>query len=108
MMLDFGHSSKLCQVVTIGMRIGLSSPLIILSHFLSHMVSVPPGPHLLSDSIISSPILAEDRGITGGLDGNVPVGAGGSNQDFEFGVDPSLDPELAMVCSSSAITSNGS
>jgi len=63
----------------------------------SHMVSVPPGPHLLSDSIISSPILAEDRGITGGLDGNVPVGAGGSNQDFEYGVDPSLDPELAMA-----------
>jgi len=63
----------------------------------SHMVSVPPGPHLLSDSIISSPILAEDRGIPDGLGGDVPGGAGGSSQDFEFGVDPSLDPELAMA-----------
>lgn len=63
----------------------------------SHMVSVPPGPHLLSDIIVSSPILAEDRGITDGVEGDVPGGPSGSNQDFEFGVDPSLDPELAMA-----------
>jgi 26S proteasome regulatory subunit N10 len=50
---------------------------------------------LLSDAILSSPILAGDDGIPpGGMAGGE---AGGSNQ-FEFGVDPSLDPELAMVC----------
>ncbi|KAF8835907.1 hypothetical protein BDN67DRAFT_974801 [Paxillus ammoniavirescens] len=64
----------------------------------SHLVSVPPGPHLLSDIVLSSPVLSEDRGIPpeamdvpGG-----PSGSGGANA-FEFGVDPSLDPELAMA-----------
>jgi hypothetical protein len=28
-----------------------------------HLVSVPPGPHLLSDLVLSSPVLSEDRGI---------------------------------------------
>lgn len=64
----------------------------------SHLVSVPPGPHLLSDLILSSPILSEDRGIPpeaiAGAAG--PSTAGGAN-NFEFGVDPTLDPELAMV-----------
>ncbi|TFK45476.1 hypothetical protein OE88DRAFT_1669186 [Heliocybe sulcata] len=64
----------------------------------SHLVVVPPGPHLLSDIIISSAILAADRGMPepmadGGAGGE---GGGGSNQ-FEFGVDPTLDPELAMA-----------
>ncbi|KAI0683566.1 hypothetical protein BC835DRAFT_1295702 [Cytidiella melzeri] len=64
----------------------------------SHLVVVSPGPHLLSDVLNSSPILAGDRGIpeevlaesTGGA-------AGGAAGGFEFGVDPSLDPELAMA-----------
>lgn len=59
-------------------------------------MSVPPGPHLLSDVIISSPILAGDGAQgEGGEASGVPGGSGG---DFEFGVDPTLDPELAMVC----------
>ncbi|KAG6845849.1 hypothetical protein H0H87_002540 [Tephrocybe sp. NHM501043] len=69
----------------------------------SHIISVPPGTRLLSDAIISSPILSDDRsasipaefGGTGG-DGAAASGSGGANQ-FEFGVDPSLDPELAMA-----------
>lgn len=44
--------------------------------------------------IISSPILAGDSGA--GEGGEVP-GVSGSSNDFDFGVDPSLDPELAMV-----------
>ena len=47
---------------------------------------MPPGPQLLSDVLISSSIANED--------GVVP---GGSGAGFEFGVDPSLDPELALV-----------
>ncbi|KAJ3025919.1 UNVERIFIED_CONTAM: hypothetical protein HDU68_006504 [Siphonaria sp. JEL0065] len=57
----------------------------------SHLVTVPPGPHILSDILISSPILADE-------DGAPPAGfsAGGAG-GFEFGVDPSLDPELALA-----------
>jgi 26S proteasome regulatory subunit N10 len=58
----------------------------------SHLVTIPPGPHLLSDMLISTPIIA---GEDGGAAGN--FGAGGSGGDFEFGIDPSLDPELALV-----------
>lgn len=71
-----------------------------------HFVSIPPGPHvLLSDILVSSPILAADRGVVideamsnaeaGGSGGG--GAGGGAGAGFEFGVDPSLDPELAMV-----------
>lgn len=69
----------------------------------SHLVSVPPGTHLLSDMLISSPILAGDRGegipeeAMGDGAGPSAGGSGGAGAGFEFGVDPSLDPELAMV-----------
>jgi 26S proteasome regulatory subunit N10 len=50
----------------------------------SHLVTIPPGPHVLSDILISSPIVSGGESSSGG---------GG----FEFGVDPSLDPELALA-----------
>jgi len=68
----------------------------------SHFLSVPPGPRLLSEALISSPILSGDRSASipeelGGTgEAAAASGAGGANQ-FEFGVDPSLDPELAMA-----------
>jgi len=68
----------------------------------SHIVIVPPGTLLLSDIIVSSPILSGDfPNVTGdGVDGT-GVGAGEASGSggagFEFGVDPSLDPELAMA-----------
>lgn len=65
-----------------------------------HYVSIPPGPHLLSEMLISSPVLAGDRGIPEELMNNPEVAAGGAGpatNNFEFGVDPSLDPELAEV-----------
>lgn len=49
---------------------------------------------LLSDAILSSPILAGDEGVP---PGGMPGGDAGGSGQFEFGVDPSLDPELAMV-----------
>ncbi|KAL6109505.1 pip5k1a [Pungitius sinensis] len=52
----------------------------------SHLVTVPPGPSL-ADALLSSPILAGEGGAVLGL------GTG----DFEFGVDPSADPELALA-----------
>ncbi|CAE7105167.1 unnamed protein product [Rhizoctonia solani] len=60
----------------------------------SHLLTIPSGANMLiSDAILSSAILAGDDGVPpGGMGGE----ASGSNQ-FEFGVDPSLDPELAMA-----------
>ena len=59
---------------------------------------MPPGPHLLSDMVVRSPILAGDQGLPDEVMGDAGApAAGGSGAGFEFGVDPSLDPELAMV-----------
>jgi len=54
----------------------------------SHLVTVPPGPHL-SDALVSSPIVQGEDGAGGA----VATGGGG----FEFGVDPNDDPELALA-----------
>jgi len=54
----------------------------------SHLVTIPPGPHL-SDALVSSPIVQ-------GEDGSGGVG-GGSGAGFEFGVNPDDDPELALA-----------
>lgn len=54
----------------------------------SHLVTIPPGPHVLSDLLLSSPI------VSGSSGGDGPGGAG--NLD-EFGVDPNFDPELHMA-----------
>ena len=63
----------------------------------SHMEIIPPGPSLLSDALVTTPILQGEGGgtATGGQDG----GAGGESGPggFEFGVDPSTDPELALA-----------
>ena len=53
-------------------------------------MTVPPGPSL-ADALLSSPILAGEGGTMMGLGAS----------DFEFGVDPSADPELALVRSRS-------
>ncbi|XP_014234809.1 26S proteasome non-ATPase regulatory subunit 4 [Trichogramma pretiosum] len=53
----------------------------------SHLVTIPPGPHL-SDALISSPIIQGEDGLGG---------AGMSGAAFEFGVDPNEDPELALA-----------
>ena len=62
----------------------------------SHYLSVPPATHLLSEMVLTSPILAGDRGIPEEAMGDAGASGGGGG-GFEFGVDPSLDPELAMV-----------
>lgn len=59
---------------------------------------IPPGPGLLSDSLITTPIvnMGGDMGQgSGGMEGVESSGAGGNG--FEFGIDPSADPELAMA-----------
>ncbi|KAJ1667735.1 proteasome regulatory particle base subunit rpn10 [Coemansia sp. RSA 1813] len=54
----------------------------------SNMVTIPPGPHVLSEQIRASPIVGERFG---GQEG------GGGDNDFGFDVDPDIDPELAMA-----------
>lgn len=61
----------------------------------SHLAIIPPGPQLLSDQLMTSPILAGD-GSTGGAGMGGPE-AGGDAGAFEFGIDPSVDPELALA-----------
>jgi len=62
----------------------------------SHLVIIPPGPGLLSDQLVTSPILNGDgSGGVGGMGGTGDGGDGG--QAFDFGVDPSMDPELALA-----------
>ena len=68
--------------------------------FSRHLLTVSPGTNLLSDALISSPILSADRStsIPEELGGTESAGAGpGTSNNFKFGVDPSLDPELAIV-----------
>ena len=59
--------------------------------------------------ILNSPVLANDRGIPDELAAAGPGAVGGAaggagTSQFEFGVDPTLDPELAMVRSYVPIT----
>jgi len=72
-----------------------------------HYIAVQPGQLLLSDALLSSAVLAADRGLPDelmGAAGPSVQGEGGAANQFEFGVDPSLDPELAMVCSNISLT----
>lgn len=68
----------------------------------SNLAIIPPGPNLLSDSIVATPILAGD-GIGGMGVGGSRGGAGGGDAGgddaagFEFGIDPNADPELALA-----------
>lgn len=57
----------------------------------STLLNVNPGPRLLYEQVASSPIILE------GSAGEANFGMGGNDDFMDFGVDPSLDPELAMA-----------
>jgi 26S proteasome regulatory subunit N10 len=59
----------------------------------SHLAIIPPGPGLLSDQLITTPIMNGDGSAAPGAGG----GGGGNTEDFEFGIDPSVDPEMALA-----------
>ncbi|CAA3002771.1 26S proteasome non-ATPase regulatory subunit 4 homolog [Olea europaea subsp. europaea] len=61
----------------------------------SHVVHVPPGPSALSDVLISTPIFTGDG--EGGSGFAAAAAAASGVSGFEFGVDPNLDPELALA-----------
>ncbi|CAR26396.1 ZYRO0B08712p [Zygosaccharomyces rouxii] len=61
----------------------------------SHLLNIQPGPRLLYEHIAGSRIILEEGAAGGsGFDGD---SAGGDNGFMDFGVDPSVDPELAMA-----------
>lgn len=66
----------------------------------SHIVTIPPGPHILSDILLSSAIVSGEGG-GGGFAASAAAAAahasGAAGGEFDFGVDPTLDPELAMA-----------
>ncbi|KAJ6797649.1 26S proteasome non-ATPase regulatory subunit 4-like protein [Iris pallida] len=62
----------------------------------SHIVHVPPGPSALSDVLISTPIFTGDGDGGSGFAAAAAAAAGGVS-GFDFGVDPNIDPELALA-----------
>jgi 26S proteasome regulatory subunit N10 len=56
----------------------------------SHLVVIPPSSKLLSDQLISTPIMLGEGAGAGG-------GGSGANDEFEFGFDPAIEPELALA-----------
>ncbi|KAF1912238.1 26S proteasome non-ATPase-like protein regulatory subunit 4 [Ampelomyces quisqualis] len=64
----------------------------------SYLATIPPSANLLSDSLISTPLLGGDgTSGAGGAGGSGGEGGSSGGNDFEFGVDPSVDPELALA-----------
>ncbi|KAM0938738.1 putative von Willebrand factor, type A, ubiquitin interacting [Dioscorea sansibarensis] len=63
----------------------------------SHIVHVPPGPNALSDVLISTPIFTGDGEGGSGFAAAAAAAAAGGMGGFDFGVDPNVDPELALA-----------
>ncbi|XP_020247904.1 26S proteasome non-ATPase regulatory subunit 4 homolog [Asparagus officinalis] len=59
----------------------------------SHIVHVPAGPSTLSDALISTPIFTGDEDGGSGFAAAAAAGVSG----YDFGVDPNIDPELALA-----------
>ncbi|KAF9633676.1 von Willebrand factor type A [Lasiodiplodia theobromae] len=63
----------------------------------SHLAIIPPSSNLLSDAIVTTPIIGGEAAPGGGAGGAGAQGGEGGGQEWEFGVDPSMDPELALA-----------
>ncbi|ONK72636.1 uncharacterized protein A4U43_C04F21460 [Asparagus officinalis] len=63
----------------------------------SHIVHVPPGPNALSDVLISTPIFTGDGDGGSGFAAAAAAAAAGGMSGYDFGVDPNIDPELALA-----------
>lgn len=63
----------------------------------SHLVHVPAGPNALSDVLLSTPIFTGDGEGGSGFAAAAAAAAASGASGYEFGVDPNLDPELALA-----------
>lgn len=59
----------------------------------SHLVVIPPSSKLLSDQLVATPILLGENAP--GPSGSGAMGGG--SEEFEFGFDPAMEPELALA-----------
>ncbi|CAM0138932.1 unnamed protein product [Umbelopsis sp. WA50703] len=55
----------------------------------SHIVTIPPGPHILSEKLKSTPIAEGEDGA--------PAGFASGSGDNDFGMDGGMDPELELA-----------
>ncbi|CAH8305599.1 unnamed protein product [Eruca vesicaria subsp. sativa] len=62
----------------------------------SHIVHVPSGANALSDVLLSTPVFTGDEGASGYVSAAAAAAAAGGG-DYDFGVDPNIDPELALA-----------
>lgn len=66
----------------------------------SHLVTVTPSSKLLSDQLISTPIVSGESGgaaaAAGGSGGGGGAGGGEGGEGFDY-VDPNMEPELALA-----------
>ncbi|KAL4187188.1 hypothetical protein AMTRI_Chr09g37840 [Amborella trichopoda] len=62
----------------------------------SHIVHVPSGPSALSDVLLSTPVFTGD-GEGGSAFAASAAAAAAGGGSFDFGVDPNIDPELALA-----------
>ncbi|KAK2630687.1 hypothetical protein QOZ80_3BG0287420 [Eleusine coracana subsp. coracana] len=62
----------------------------------SHIVHVAPGENALSDVLLSTPIFTGEEGGSGFAASAAAAAATGAT-GFDFGVDPNVDPELALA-----------
>jgi len=67
----------------------------------SHLITISPGPHILSDMLFSTPVLAGEDGAPAGF-----AAGGGGGGGFGYNVDPNMDPELAFALSMSLNEAN--
>jgi 26S proteasome regulatory subunit N10 len=59
---------------------------------------IPPSSNLLSETLVSTSLLAnEGMGPVGGASGSGGEAGGMGDSQFEFGVNPEVDPELALA-----------
>ncbi|CAI9292159.1 unnamed protein product [Lactuca saligna] len=63
----------------------------------SHIVHVPAGSNALSDVLLSTPIFTGDGEGGSGFAAAAAAAAAGGVSGYDFGVDPNLDPELALA-----------
>ncbi|OMO74483.1 von Willebrand factor, type A [Corchorus capsularis] len=63
----------------------------------SHIVHVPAGQNALSDVLISTPVFTGDGEGGSGFAAAAAAAAAAGSSDFDFGVDPNIDPELALA-----------
>ncbi|ODV83867.1 hypothetical protein CANARDRAFT_9157 [[Candida] arabinofermentans NRRL YB-2248] len=66
---------------------------IVNSHDSSHLITIPPGPNLLHESVERSSLFHEEGSGDSGMGG---FGGSGGGDDFGFD-DPNMDPELALA-----------